>query len=61
MGPVAKATTPAQFINRMEQLAEIDVEATKWLDDKPPNQWSRAYFSTHPKCTMLLNNISKLK
>ncbi|XP_071940030.1 uncharacterized protein [Coffea arabica] len=38
-------------------MTEIDVEAAKWFDDKPPSQWSRAYFSTHPKCAMLLNNI----
>ena len=54
---VAKATTPAQFISRMETMAQIDIEAARWFDGKPPSQWSRAYFSTHPKCAMLLNNI----
>ena len=30
----AKATTHAQFIRRMEAIAELDVDAIKWLEDK---------------------------
>ena len=55
----AKATTPAEFVRKMEEMAAIDLDAAKWFDDKPPSQWSRAYFSTHSKCDMLLNNICK--
>ncbi|XP_071901078.1 uncharacterized protein [Coffea arabica] len=53
----AKATTPAEFGRKMEDMAAIDLDAAKWFDDKPPCQWSRAYFSTHSKCDVLLNNI----
>lgn len=52
----AKATTPQEFDRKMQELAEIDLDAAKWLDDKPPNEWSRAYFKTDVKCDMLLNN-----
>ena len=38
-------------------MASIDIYAAKWFDDKPPSQWSRAYFSTYPKCDILLNNV----
>ena len=53
----AKATTHAQFIRRMEGIAELDVDAIKWLEDKNPAEWSRSHFRTFPKCDMLLNNI----
>ena len=53
----AKATTPAQFVDRMHELAELDMDAANWLADKHPSEWSRSHFSTFPKCDMLLNNI----
>lgn len=53
----AKATTPAEFANKMEEMTTIDLDVAKWFDDKPPAQWSRAYFSTYPKCDILLNNV----
>ncbi|KAL3502537.1 hypothetical protein ACH5RR_036986 [Cinchona calisaya] len=52
-----KATTIAQFICKMQEIAEIDLDAAKWLDEKGPNEWTRAHFRTLPKCDMLLNNI----
>nr|XP_027088467.1 uncharacterized protein LOC113709811 [Coffea arabica] len=53
----ANATTPAEFIRKMEDMAAIDLDVAKWFDDKPPSQWSRAHFSTYSKCDVLLNNI----
>nr|XP_027090214.1 uncharacterized protein LOC113711247 [Coffea arabica] len=53
----AKATTSTKFASKMEEMAAIDIHATKWFDDKPPSQWSRAYFSIYPKCDILLNNM----
>lgn len=53
----SKATTHAQFIRRMEAIAELDVDAIKWLEDKNPVEWSRSHFRTFPKCDMLLNNL----
>ncbi|KAL3515896.1 hypothetical protein ACH5RR_022798 [Cinchona calisaya] len=41
----------------MQDIAEIDLDATKWLDKKSPNEWTRSHFKTLPKCDMLLNNI----
>ncbi|XP_071933866.1 uncharacterized protein [Coffea arabica] len=52
-----KATIPAEFISKMEDMAAIDLDATKWFDDKPPSQWSRTHFSTYLKYDVLLNNI----
>ncbi|XP_027150479.1 uncharacterized protein LOC113750733 [Coffea eugenioides] len=55
----AKATTPAEFSSKMEEMAAIDIDVARWFDDKPPAQWSRAFFSTYPKCDILLNNLCK--
>ncbi|KAL3522532.1 hypothetical protein ACH5RR_015366 [Cinchona calisaya] len=32
-------------------------ETAKWLDEKCPNEWTRAHFRILSKCDMLLNNI----
>ncbi|XP_071933180.1 uncharacterized protein [Coffea arabica] len=53
----AKATAPAEFVSKMEDMAAIDLDAAKWFDDKPPSQWSKTHFSTYLKCDVLLNNI----
>ncbi|XP_071909619.1 uncharacterized protein [Coffea arabica] len=54
---VAKATTLAEFSSKIEEMAAIDIDAARWFDDKPPTQWSRAFFSTYSKCDILLNNL----
>ena len=41
----------------MEEMVAINILAVKWFDDKPLSQWSRAYFSTYPKCDILLNDV----
>ncbi|XP_071916372.1 uncharacterized protein [Coffea arabica] len=53
----AKATTLAKFSTKMRELAEIDIEAAKWLGTKQPIEWTRSHFRTFSKCDMLLNNI----
>ncbi|XP_027082284.1 uncharacterized protein [Coffea arabica] len=39
-------------------LKAVDEGAFQWLlDNTTPQQWSRAYFRTSPKCDILLNNL----
>lgn len=57
--PTAKASTYAHFSERVVKIAEIDVNAAKWLDDKPLSEWSRFEFKTFSKCDALLNNLYK--
>ena len=40
----------------MEKMKALDVDAHDWLAKMEPNTWVRAYFSTFPKCDILLNN-----
>jgi hypothetical protein len=40
----------------MEKLRTLDQKAFEWLQKMPPQTWVRAYFSTFPKCDLLLNN-----
>ncbi|XP_073152403.1 uncharacterized protein [Henckelia pumila] len=53
----AKATRVEEFRLRMTQMKESDENAYEWLAKKPENQWSKAFFSTSPKCDILLNNM----
>ncbi|KAG6491634.1 hypothetical protein ZIOFF_046569 [Zingiber officinale] len=53
----AKATTVQEFRKRMQELKEIDRNAYEWLAKKHENHWSKAFFSTIPKCDILLNNM----
>ncbi|KAL3512745.1 hypothetical protein ACH5RR_025462 [Cinchona calisaya] len=43
--------------HRIQDKVEIDLDAAKWLDEKSPNEGTRAHFRTLPKCDMLFNNI----
>ncbi|KAG8373885.1 hypothetical protein BUALT_Bualt11G0071800 [Buddleja alternifolia] len=52
----ANATTPNEFSRFMEEMNNLSNEAAEWFNDKPPQHWSRAFFSTDLKCDMLLNN-----
>ncbi|KAH7860533.1 hypothetical protein Vadar_014637 [Vaccinium darrowii] len=36
---------------------KADLNAYKWLGERPPINWSRSHFSTFPKCDILLNNL----
>ena len=53
----AKATTLAQFNDKMRAITELDEDAARWLFEKPVREWSRSHFGTHSKCDILLNNL----
>ncbi|KAL0440219.1 UNVERIFIED_CONTAM: hypothetical protein Slati_2504900 [Sesamum latifolium] len=53
----AKATRIVEFEKILCELRDRDKEAFKWLAKRPAAQWSRAYFRTHSKCDILLNNL----
>lgn len=53
----ARATTVEDFHKAMETMKATDVEAYKWLAEKPPMQWSRSHYSTLNKCDLLVNNM----
>ncbi|XP_075520701.1 uncharacterized protein LOC142553992 isoform X2 [Primulina tabacum] len=53
----ARATRVEEFKRRMEDLKKINHDAYIWLSKKPEQHWSKAYFSTIPKCDILLNNM----
>lgn len=53
----ARATTVEDFHKAMETMKATDVEAYKWLAEKPPMQWSRSHYSTLNKCDLLVNNL----
>ncbi|EPS64713.1 hypothetical protein M569_10068, partial [Genlisea aurea] len=55
----ARATRQEIFNSRMAELKELNKDAHKWLEDKPPQQWSRAFFDESVKCDTLLNNMSE--
>jgi hypothetical protein len=44
----------------MEKMKALSSEAYKYLEEIPPNQWCRAFFSDFPKCDILLNNNSEV-
>lgn len=53
----AKVTRVEEFRLRMAQLKESDENAYEWLAKNSENQWSKAFFSTSPKCDILLKNM----
>ncbi|XP_073030769.1 uncharacterized protein [Primulina eburnea] len=53
----ARATRVEEFKMRMEDLKKINHDANIWLAKKPEQHWSKEYFSTIPKCDILLNNM----
>ncbi|KAL0298952.1 UNVERIFIED_CONTAM: hypothetical protein Sradi_6555000 [Sesamum radiatum] len=40
----------------MQELKDLDEGTFAWFSNKPPKEWSRSHFSTHPRCDILLNN-----
>nr|XP_027086445.1 uncharacterized protein LOC113708174 [Coffea arabica] len=55
---LARAPYKNLFKALMEALKAVDEGAFQWLvDNTTPQQWSRAYFRTSPKCDILLNNL----
>ena len=52
----ARSSSIPQFNRNMEKMKTLDHKAYEWLEKMPFNTWVRAYFSTFPKCDLLLNN-----
>ncbi|KAH0639646.1 hypothetical protein KY285_036232 [Solanum tuberosum] len=53
----ARATTEGAFHKYMEEMKKLNPEAPQLFINKPPIHWSIAFFSSFPKCDMLLNNL----
>jgi len=43
----------------MEELKGISPDAYAYLSNIDPSSWSRAWFSTFPKCDLIVNNLSE--
>lgn len=52
----ARSSSITQWNLNMEKMKTLDKDAHAWLEEMPPNTWVRAFFSTFPKCDILLNN-----
>ncbi|KAI3465951.1 hypothetical protein Pfo_022614 [Paulownia fortunei] len=52
-----RASTPSEFKVKMMEMRDLNESVANWFNGKPPNQWSRSYFSEHCKCDMLFNNV----
>jgi len=55
-GLVLDLVVKSQFARNMSLLKDLDEKAFQWLDKMAQNTWCRAYFSTFPKCDVLVNN-----
>ena len=55
----AKATYPTRFEKVMQQIQAISKDAHKYLMDRHPETWSRAYFNTDRACDAVENGISE--
>ncbi|XP_042396774.1 uncharacterized protein LOC121986915 [Zingiber officinale] len=53
----AKATTVADFRQRMDKMKRMDEKAYDWLSKKPVEHWSKSHFTIAAKCDVLLNNM----
>jgi hypothetical protein len=55
----AAAYTEAEWTREMEELKSISPDAYEYLSNIDPSTWSRAWFSTFPKCDLIVNNLSE--
>ena len=53
----AKATTPASFDISMNQIKELSPLAHKYLMDRDPTCWSRAFFEVGRNCDAVENGV----
>ncbi|KAI5322774.1 hypothetical protein L3X38_031846 [Prunus dulcis] len=53
----ARANTIPWWEAEMEKMKEEDLEAWKWLVQRPPKNWTISHFHTRYKCDLLLNNL----
>ncbi|KAL8481075.1 hypothetical protein ACS0TY_027564 [Phlomoides rotata] len=42
---------------KQEWMKELNLATWEWFNNKPPEQWSKAYFSEKCNRDMLLNNV----
>nr|XP_028956330.1 uncharacterized protein LOC114824095 [Malus domestica] len=54
---LATSNTIPWFDVEMEKMKQQDEKAWIWIQKRPPQNWSRAYFASHFKCDILLNNL----
>ncbi|KAB2622315.1 hypothetical protein D8674_024497 [Pyrus ussuriensis x Pyrus communis] len=53
----ARSTSIPWWQAIMEKLTNKDLEAYKWLNTKPANNWSMSHFKEEFKCDILQNNL----
>ncbi|KAI5324114.1 hypothetical protein L3X38_033187 [Prunus dulcis] len=53
----AKATTIPWWEAEMEKMKEENLEAWKWLVQRPPKNWTLSHFHPRYKCDLLLNDL----
>lgn len=56
----ARSSNIVQWNQDMDMMRELNPDAHKWLEEMPPQTWVRTFFSTYPKCDMLLNNTCEV-
>jgi len=53
------AAGEAKWTREMKELKSISPDAYEYLSKIDPSTWSRAWFSTFPKCDLIVNNLSE--
>ncbi|XP_052207797.1 uncharacterized protein LOC127811700 isoform X2 [Diospyros lotus] len=53
----ARSSYVQKFTKCMEEVYKKSHEAYEYLNEIPPQHWTRSHFQTHCKCDLLLNNI----
>ncbi|GKD49269.1 hypothetical protein Tco_1278245 [Tanacetum coccineum] len=56
---VASCTVDQQFLLKMEQIKELDPAAHKWLVERNPNSWCKAFFEMDRCSAAFENGISE--
>ena len=55
---IANSTTEELYNKAMAELKDFDNEAYQWVKNAPaPRHWCKAFFPTHTKSDMLVNNL----
>ncbi|XP_058783990.1 uncharacterized protein LOC131658743 [Vicia villosa] len=55
----AKSTYHQAWMQKMNELKNVDFNAWTWLMAVPTKSWCKHAFSFYPKCDVLMNNISE--
>ncbi|GKC06245.1 hypothetical protein Tco_0997855 [Tanacetum coccineum] len=55
----AASTIEQDFTRYMEQIRQLDPEAYRYLMEREPERWSKAYFQTGRSCASFENGISE--